>query len=372
MEEKNQITKYDYLDQLRGIAILGVILTHLHYLNLSTWNNSIFDTICKIWWMGVPLFFIISAYTLSLSSSTRKAKEKHHRYKFFIRRLFRIYPLFFVIINLVFIGFSSLSEEFLIVPFDSNLKNLLTHLSFTFGIFPKYISSMYVWERSLFNEVIFYCCFPFLYYLFSKIKISKAIFITMIAGIISYIGNIITHTYGIFDIYGTPITHMFSFFIGILVFKVNHFPWNEKLENFFKKNTKYFIFLNILMYCILTICYIKFGYLHVYIPFIINLALTLLLFIKKLYNIPTYLGMNRFLKFTGIISYSLYLLNYPLYILMGSVYVKYFFKRYSENITEYNYIIFVIIILYIIAYITYKYIEQPWIKKWKKIIAKYF
>lgn len=363
MKKMSEIQKYDYLDHLRGIAILGVLWTHLHYLYLSSWNTSIWDTIFKIWWMGVSLFFLISAYTLCLSSSTREIWETHHWKHFFLRRFFRIYPLYFCIIVLVFILFCFIPHFFSNLPIDANIWNLLTHLTFTFGFFPKYISSMYIGEWSLFNEVIFYLVFPLLYPFFNKIKFSIACLITIIMALVSYLANSIAHQYGTFDLYGTPITHMFTFCLWILIFKINHslkVPW------------KFLIGINITIYIILTLCYINFGYLHVYIPFIINLWLTLLMFMRKIYYIPSRSYIGKFLKFTGNISYSLYLLNYWFFILMGSLYLHYVWGGQGWYILEYCYIVCIIWFLYWLSYLTYHYIEQPWIARWKAIIQKYF
>lgn len=44
MSQIYDIKKYDYLDHLKWIAIIWVLWTHLHYLNILTWNNSFFDS----------------------------------------------------------------------------------------------------------------------------------------------------------------------------------------------------------------------------------------------------------------------------------------------------------------------------------------
>lgn len=239
-----EIKKYDYLDHLRWIAIIGVIFTHLHYLNLSIWNNSILDQIFKIWWMWVPLFFIVSAYTISLSFNSRLKKEQNPYINFYIRRFFRIYPLFFLINIFVFYLFTYLIVKHdLLFNFDTNIDNLLTHLFFLFWIIPKYISSMYLWEWSLFNELFFYLLFPILYYV-TKSK-NKLIVFIVVTFLISYLWNIFTKTYNLFDIYWTPLTHLFSFSIWLFLFKI------KDIEVSFK-NIKKLKILNITFFIILS------------------------------------------------------------------------------------------------------------------------
>src|SRR5690606_37748745 len=91
---KDMSKKYAYIDALRGLAVLGVILVHCgQRADLLPWIRSITDQGAR----GVQLFFILSALTLFLSmehrSSAGKIEKKEY---FFIRRFFRIAPMFYV------------------------------------------------------------------------------------------------------------------------------------------------------------------------------------------------------------------------------------------------------------------------------------
>jgi peptidoglycan/LPS O-acetylase OafA/YrhL len=52
---------------------------------------------------GIPLFFIISASTLYLSLDSKAGEGKRFT-KFYLRRFFRIAPLFYVLLILVAMG----------------------------------------------------------------------------------------------------------------------------------------------------------------------------------------------------------------------------------------------------------------------------
>lgn len=93
MNTESRIIKYDYIDALRGWAILGVVLTHCNYQQLP----SIGVNIMKSGGNGVQLFFVVSACTLWLSLTARKS-EKGFISNFFIRRIFRIAPLYYLAI----------------------------------------------------------------------------------------------------------------------------------------------------------------------------------------------------------------------------------------------------------------------------------
>ena len=81
-----------YIDALRGFAILGVIVVHVagafpapsHVLNVILANGG----------RGVQLFFVVSAFTLfhSLDSKTAGAAGL---FRFFVRRYFRVAPLYY-------------------------------------------------------------------------------------------------------------------------------------------------------------------------------------------------------------------------------------------------------------------------------------
>ena len=78
-----------YVDALRGFAFLSVLLVHAslsvgHFGGISVLYRGIY---------GVQLFFIISALTLCNSSAFRKG-ERYSVLAFYIRRCFRIMPLF--------------------------------------------------------------------------------------------------------------------------------------------------------------------------------------------------------------------------------------------------------------------------------------
>lgn len=93
---KNTIAKaprhYQYLDALRGIAFLGVLLCH------AAQNTALFTgiAVAMAGRFGVQLFFLISAVTIMLSWSKRNTIEYRPARNFYIRRLFRIVPMFWI------------------------------------------------------------------------------------------------------------------------------------------------------------------------------------------------------------------------------------------------------------------------------------
>lgn len=87
------LKRFDFIDALRGFAVLGVVMVHTgQYIpDLPSWFRNITDNGAY----GVQLFFILSAFTLYLSMEKR-GQLGDSNLNFFIRRYFRIAPLFYL------------------------------------------------------------------------------------------------------------------------------------------------------------------------------------------------------------------------------------------------------------------------------------
>lgn len=95
-------TRYDSLDAWRGLACLMVVIFH------STWGVNLSELDARVrtsggspsewallvfarFWIGVPLFFVISGYCIAASADASRDRPKGGR-RYFVRRLRRIYP----------------------------------------------------------------------------------------------------------------------------------------------------------------------------------------------------------------------------------------------------------------------------------------
>ena len=87
--------KYDYIDCVRGYAVMLVITTHLTYLFPELPYPV--QRITKLGWHGVQLFFLASAITLLLSWHGERARRRSvDKGGFLIRRFFRIAPAYYL------------------------------------------------------------------------------------------------------------------------------------------------------------------------------------------------------------------------------------------------------------------------------------
>jgi len=157
---------------LRGVASLAVVLYHLIHIGGIN-PPSVFGFIGRDFGYSVHLFFILSAYSLMYSTES-KVNQPSWVLDYFIKRIFRIAPLFYFMI-ICFIGHGVLQGNGV-----KDITNIILNITFTFGFVP---ASGIVWGGwSVGVEMIFYAIFPVLLLL---IKTQKAAFIFLIFSIVS-------------------------------------------------------------------------------------------------------------------------------------------------------------------------------------------
>ena len=183
----SEVKKYGYIDSLRGLAILLVIIVHaaLHFQALSP---EIFFLTFKGQY-GVQLFFITSALTLFLSFEQRINVDKSNTVKFFlIRRFFRIAPAFYLAI--LFYAIQMVSKPVSTFPNHVSLLNVVLSTFFINGFFPTSINYVPPGGWSVAIEMIFYLLIPFLFARIKSLKLAVVYFFaTLVFGIAcNYLG----------------------------------------------------------------------------------------------------------------------------------------------------------------------------------------
>ncbi|MEW6512984.1 MAG: acyltransferase [Pseudomonadota bacterium] len=159
---------------LRGIAALAVVLFHLQHLaGLDV--PHVFAFIGRDLGYSVHLFFILSAFSL-MHSTESKVHHQRWVHEYFIKRFFRIAPLFYFIILF------ELARQALFGGVVEDFSSILLNLTFTFGFVP---FSGFVWGGwSVGVEMIFYAIFPVLILLIRTHRF--ALVFLVISVIVSY------------------------------------------------------------------------------------------------------------------------------------------------------------------------------------------
>lgn len=176
--------KYKYIDALRGLAILCVMMVHTAQHGSNSYP-SIISSIIDQGGNGVQLFYLASALTLFLSFHYRSKNELRPTWNFFIRRFFRIAPLYYMGIG-YFILQNGLGPRYWLGDAESiTTANILSNVFFVHGFNPYWITSLVPGGWSIAVEMTFYAILPIL--VIRITSLNKAISFTIGAFIFSLV-----------------------------------------------------------------------------------------------------------------------------------------------------------------------------------------
>ncbi len=175
----NVPTKLYGLDHLRAVAIIFVLIFHYQlWFSHPDWTN----WFLQIGWTGVDLFFVLSGFLISsqLFAQIKKGNQISIK-EFYIKRFFRIIPIYFFFIAIYF-AFPFFREKEALPPlwkFLTFTQNFGTDTS-KFGTFS------HVW--SLCVEEHFYLFFPFiLIFLLKKNLFAKSYRILIVLFLLGFV-----------------------------------------------------------------------------------------------------------------------------------------------------------------------------------------
>jgi len=160
------------LDSLRAFAIVIVLL--YHYMVVVSRENT-FGYATKIGWMGVDLFFVLSGYLIGNQVLSAIAKNDGFSLKlFYIRRLLRTLPNYYVVLALYFL--------FPVALAGAETAPFWQFLTFTQNFdFRPMTTFSHSW--SLCIEEQFYLVFPLMFIVLAKSKnFVQLAWLTIIAG----------------------------------------------------------------------------------------------------------------------------------------------------------------------------------------------
>lgn len=326
------------IEGLRAIAILAVVFYHADY----GWASGGF--------VGVDVFFVISGYLVTRNILHELHLRKFSFYSFYIKRVRRLFPAFFVTLVLSFIAGCILLSPSDLERFATSLSYSLLSLSnFFFWKEASYFNLdavlkplLHTWALSV--EVQFYLVWPLLLFALSIFK--KELFVRfffIIAAVVSLgFSSLIIADHPEAAFFLLPF-RIFEFAAGSLC------VFADRL----KLNNKYFAELAACIGLILILWTMRSytretvfpGY-HAIIPCI---GAAFIIYAGQSSIVGSVLK-NKLLVKLGGLSYSVYLIHWPIFV---------FYKYYSFNpITEFERISLIFASL-ISGYFLWKYIEKP-------------
>jgi peptidoglycan/LPS O-acetylase OafA/YrhL len=369
---KGDHVRFEYLDALRAFAILGVLSIHCALFCGGTFPGSVYAFAGA---NGVQLFFMISAFTIFLTLESALARGGHLMRDFYIRRFFRILPMFWVGIAIYSFapGREHASQLFNVSAIYYILSAALLH-----GWHPFVINSIVPGGWSIAVEATFYIVAPFIFLLIRKWQTALVFFFLTLLPL-QLLNHLLIYAYYHHWIFRAAQPEMVSTFAyrwfpsqfpvfacGILGFRiVQALP-----AGFFNKlNGRVFMLSAAAgLYSIAGAPGDAHGRL---IPNQVNFAFCFLLFILSLAVFPHPWFVNRGTCFLGRISYSFYLLHFVIIAVVVDVLHSWLPGIFSHPLVAYVTLFIATLLLAVPAsYLTYKVIEQPFIHLGRVLILR--
>lgn len=294
--------RFAYIDALRGFAILGVIITHAGSMaGLSGKLKSLSD----IAGMGVELFFVVSAFTIFLTFARASSSETQPVRNFFIRRLFRIVPIYWAGILLYTAVYGLESRGWRPGP---ELWHFPMHLTLTNILHPDTLSSVVPGGWSISVEIMFYMTMPIWFMLVRSIK--SSIVFTVTAALVSVVAIPLLRP--LIDPFLPAYANLDEFWYRSFLSQMPCFGFGFILYFLTVSRSDPLEFLDrpIWNACLLLAAPVAFVVLKLGMPTHYAFCLASLMVAAALSRVPWRMLVNPITTFVGRVSYSAYLLHF--------------------------------------------------------------
>ena len=327
------------IDILKAISLISVIIYHFYEYRGT--------------YIGVILFFVISGYLI-----TEVLYERDDSYFSFIQRRYnKIFPPLILVLTFSYFAFyyfyDYISLKLIYSSVSSlcglsNLYQISTGMSYferSGDLFPL----LHTWSLSI--EIQFYILFPFLIYLFKKLKLDSKIIVAIIlflslisAGLMFYKEYI---NYDISAIYYGTDTRIFSIFMGsAFYFLFKDYDLESQKE---KLNIISYVCLGLIVVIVLSVDYSSKSNYYGFLFLISVLASFITVTSLKTGFLDFENPVAKHLAKLGEHSYVYYLWQYPLMIFSLE------FFKWSD--IDYDYTVWIqVIILIILSEISYEFL----------------
>ncbi|MDF2522520.1 MAG: hypothetical protein K0R31_161 [Clostridiales bacterium] len=357
--------RYIELDSLRGLASLTVFFSHA--VNMLVISGDFFkvvsNSVLHIFWDGaaaVILFFVLSGFVLTLPFVGKVEREPEY-FTFIIKRIFRIYPAYFfalffaIVIKTYFYNRAGIMEfsEFVRQFWgwkmsDLTIQSIIKHMLM---IGPRYEMGQIdpiIW--SLVVEMKISVLFPFVILLVKELRSAKT-------GVMLFLGTVLAYKLSDKGLLGRlpfldeNVYHYFSMFLmGALLAK-----YKDPLIEWVRKTPP---IINIFIFAVGIVLYtgryslhelgISYGNYNYVVSVGVGIILIYVIALPQRFKVLT----SRPIKLLGDISYSMYLLHFPILMTVTSIiYAKFGSIKISYAVS--------LVLTLVLSYISYKWIELP-------------
>ena len=349
--KKNNMYYISGLGAIRGISACLIVYFHVWAICGFAGISAIIDGGIGNLDSLVRMFFMLSGFALLCGYEKTIFANEKSIINFYIKRFFKIAPIFYVALILqILIGYFLNGEKY-------SITSIILSISLMFGLLPTN-QELIVWASwAVGIEWIFYLLFPMF------VVVVKNKWALVIATISSFI---ITYNYkgiigdAISNSHINVLIYLSYFFIGAVLYQCI-----PRIKAIRKYNSWRFIQV------IYIACSISLGVLLAR-QFERNIGMLVafsLIIAGSIYGYTSVID-NKFTDWLGKISYSIYLLH----MIVIQIFSKFGVIQRINGITKNEYVNYfmtstiILIVTCLIAHFTTKYVEEYWVNKGKKYV----
>jgi peptidoglycan/LPS O-acetylase OafA/YrhL len=347
------IIKYrNEIDGLRAISILLVLIFHSNFFIAG---HKIFPG----GFIGVDIFFLISGYLISkILFNELKIKNKINFINFFERRIRRILPLLLTILFVTFVIAIFILLPSQLIEFS---KSSIASIFFVSNIYFSFSQINYEAELdyltpllntwSLGVEEQFYIFLPIIIFIYFKFIKKYFFYFLLTLFVFSYLVLNILNIDNRLDNFYRLEYRLWELSFGVLIGYIEVFK-----KKYLKINIPTFFFNLAFTLILLSAIFLDINNAYrnflIFIPILCASIFIISNPVKK--NIVFKILTNKYIVFIGLISYSLYLWHYPIFV--------FFRLTFNEILTNQHFLI-INILVFLISICTYFLIEKPFRNK---------
>lgn len=311
----NSITRFNWIDSFKGIAILGIVVIHAGGANLS----GVAGKFGSAGHFGVQIFFMISAFLVWNSLDNHRISYP----EWIKKRLKRLMPSYYLayFVALIVTFFMGIRYSFL---------DILVHVLGIWGLFPQYNNTILA-EWFLGALLIFTFVAPLVYRIVNNLEKSVVFFLCCI--VITYISMIIMRSiwknslddYNIGAYIGnTSVWHQLpTLSLGIVLYyiikHIDSYRNNKTIDLKYRFTLSCALFVISLMLLLGEI--IGKNYLVGFDPYV-RFTIGSIILATSQHIHPSVVVVNRFFALFGRYSYPIYLYHYTIIKIINKIYTE--------------------------------------------------
>lgn len=353
MRQKHRIETLDYL---RGVMALSVML--YHYVSDCGYALGSETLLGKLGVYAVSIFYILSGLSLGLVYSGR-INNRGDIADFAVRRVFRIFPLFWIVVTLSLIFAwlaSALKGAVFLFPWGAAVLNY----SLLFGfVAPAAYLSTGAW--SIGNEMVFYAIFPAVILLSSRLKYVLPVALAVSYAVAAWFAAVVLDAAHSIEaqwvVYINPFNQLFLFLSGLALATYTR----PSISRGARSSCVLLGCLCVLVFCFLPAHGDSIVLVTGWRRAAMSACCIILVGCVFVANLSVRGSVGRCLAFLGEGCYSIYLLH-PLV----AIPVAFIVQRYRPGWLAYAYVLAALATL-LASSATFKYVERPMISLGRRV-----